>query len=116
MTQRIDSMDVKFLVTAILIHRETGGNLAEIIDKISYVIRERFRVQGQLKIFTAQARLTGLVLALLPVGAALVIGLLNPGYLKPLWQEEIGRILVFVAVFLQIAGLLVIRRIVRIKF
>ena len=116
MTQRIDSMDVKFLVTAILIHRETGGNLAEIIDKISYVIRERFRIQGQLKIFTAQARLTGLILALLPVGAAFLIGVMNPGYLKPLWHEEIGRALVFVAVFLQIAGLLVIRRIVLIKF
>jgi tight adherence protein B len=116
MMERIDSMDVKFLVTAILIHRETGGNLAEIIDKISYVIRERFRIQGQLKIFTAQARLTGLILALLPVGAAFLIGIMNPGYLKPLWHEEIGRILVFVAVFLQIAGLLVIRRIVRIKY
>ncbi len=58
MADRVDTLDVKFFVTAILIQRETGGNLAEIIDKISYVIRERFRVQGQLKIFTAQARMT----------------------------------------------------------
>ena len=115
MTERIDSMDVKFLVTAILIHRETGGNLAEIIDKISYVIRERFRIQGQLKIFTAQARLTGIILSLLPVGAALLIGLLNPQYLKPLWVEPVGRTMVMVAVILQIIGTMVIRKIVRIK-
>lgn len=115
MTERIDSMDVKFLVTAILVHRETGGNLAEIIDKISYVIRERFRIQGQLRIFTAQARLTGIILSLLPVGASLVIGLLNPAYLRPLWVEPIGRMMVVTAVILQVAGVLVIRKIVRIK-
>lgn len=115
LTERVDSLDVKFLVTAILIHRETGGNLAEIIDKISHVIRERFRIQGQLRIFTAQARLTGWVLALLPVGAAFLIGVLNPTYLKPLWQEGIGRAMVFVAGAMQLAGFLVIRRIIRIK-
>ena len=70
MTDRVDSLDVKFFVTAILIQRETGGNLAEIIDKIAHVIRERFRVQGQLKIFTAQARMTGIILSLLPIGLA----------------------------------------------
>lgn len=115
MTERIDTMDVKFLVTAILIHRETGGNLAEIIDKISYVIRERFRIQGQLRIFTAQARLTGIVLSLFPVGAAFIIGILNPQYLRPLWVEPIGRTLVVIAVTLQIIGTMVIRKIVRIK-
>jgi tight adherence protein B len=115
MTERIDSMDVKFLVTAILIHRETGGNLAEIIDKISYVIRERFRIQGQLRIFTAQARLTGIILSMLPAGAALLIGILNPQYLKPLWAEPIGRTMVVTAVILQILGMMVIRKIVRIK-
>ena len=72
MTDRVDILDVKFFVTAILIQRETGGNLAEIIDKIAYVIRERFRVQGQLKIFTAQARMSGFILALLPIGVAVL--------------------------------------------
>lgn len=115
MTERIDSMDVRFLVTAILIHRETGGNLAEIIDKISHVIRERFRIQGQLRIFTAQARMTGIILSLLPVGAALLMGLLNPQYLKPLWVEPIGRTLVITAVILQVIGTMVIRKIVRIR-
>ena len=115
MSNRIDILDVKFFVTAILIQRETGGNLAEIIDKISYVIRERFRIQGQLKIHTAQARLTGMVLAFLPVGVAFILFLLSPGYMKPLWEEPTGRSMVLAAVVLQILGMLVIRRIIRIK-
>ena len=115
MTDRVDILDVKFFVTAILIQRETGGNLAEIIDKISYVIRERFRVQGQLKIFTAQARMTGIILALLPIGVAVLIGIMNPEYMKPLWVERTGRIMIAVAVIMQILGMLAIRKIIRIK-
>jgi tight adherence protein B len=115
MTDRVDILDVKFFVTAILIQRETGGNLAEIIDKIAHVIRERFRVQGQLKIFTAQARMSGFVLALLPIGVAVLIGILNPEYLKPLWTERTGKIMIAIAVTLQILGMLAIRKIIRIK-
>jgi tight adherence protein B len=115
MTDRVDSLDVRFFATAILIQRETGGNLAEIIDKIAYVIRERFRVQGQLRIFTAQARMSGIVLSLLPIGVAVIIGVLNPEYLKPLWLERTGKIMIAVAVTLQILGMLAIRKIIRIK-
>jgi len=115
MTERIEALDVKFFVTAILIQRETGGNLAEIIDKIGHVIRERFRIQGQLKIFTAQARITGFILSLLPVGVALLIAMLNPEYMKPLWFESTGRFLIALAVTLQILGVLAIRKIIRIK-
>jgi tight adherence protein B len=115
MTDRVDILDVKFFVTAILIQRETGGNLAEIIDKIAYVIRERFRVQGQLKIFTAQARLSGFILSLLPIGVAVIVGIMNPEYLKPLWFEKTGRIMIAIAVTLQILGMLAIRKIIRIK-
>ena len=115
MTYRIDLLDVNFFVTAVLIQRETGGNLAEIIDKISYVIRERFRIQGQLKIHTAQARLTGIVLAFLPVAVAFILFLMSPGYMKPLWEEPEGRSMIVVAIVLQIAGMLAIRKIVRIK-
>jgi len=115
MTDRVDILDVKFFVTAILIQRETGGNLAEIIDKIAYVIRERFRVQGQLKIFTAQARMSGLILSLLPIGVAVLVAITNPEYLKPLWFERAGRIMIAIAVTLQILGMLAIRKIIRIK-
>ncbi|MBM2829155.1 MAG: Secretion protein [Actinobacteria bacterium] len=115
MAQRVDSLDVKFFVTAILIQRETGGNLAEIIDKIAHVIRERFRIQGQLKVFTAQARMTGMILALLPLGVALAIYLLNPEYLKPLWIEKAGKVMIATALCMQITGALIIRKIIRIK-
>jgi len=115
MTDRVDILDVKFFITAILIQRETGGNLAEIIDKIAHVIRERFRIQGQLKVFTAQARISGFILSLLPIGVAVLIGILNPEYLKPLWFERTGRTMIAVAVTLQILGMLAIRKIIRIK-
>jgi tight adherence protein B len=115
MTNRIDLLDVNFFVTAVLIQRETGGNLAEIIDKISYVIRERFRIQGQLKIHTAQARLTGLVLAFLPVAVAFILFLMSPDYMKPLWEDPMGRSMIVAAIVMQIAGMLVIRKIIRIK-
>jgi tight adherence protein B len=115
MINRIDLLDVKFFVTAVLIQRETGGNLAEIIDKISYVIRERFRIQGQLKIHTAQARLTGIVLAFLPIAVAFILFLMSPGYMKPLWEEPAGRSMIVSAIIMQIAGILVIRKIIRIK-
>lgn len=115
MTERVDSLDARFFATAVLIQRETGGNLAEIIDKIAHVIRERFRIQGQLKIFTAQARMTGTILALLPLGVAAAIGALNPDYLRPLWTEKAGHVMIAVAAAMQVAGALVIRKIIRIK-
>ena len=115
MTDRIDILDIKFFVTAVLIQRETGGNLAEIIDKIAYVIRERFRIQGQLKIHTAQARLTGIILAFLPIGVAFILYALSPGYMKPLWMDPMGKSMILAAVVLQITGMLVIRKIIRIK-
>ncbi len=115
LTERVDCLDVKFFVTAILIQRETGGNLAEIIDKISYVIRERFRIQGQLKIFTAQARLTGGILAFLPIAVGILLWMINPEYMRPLWAERGGRILIGIAISMQLAGMLVIRKIIRIK-
>ena len=115
MADRVDTLDVKFLVTAILIQRETGGNLAEIIDNLSYVIRERFRVQGQLQIFTAQGRMTGMALVFLPIAIVFTIQLTNPGYLKPLWNDSIGRTLIALAVVLQIVGAIAIKKIVRIK-
>jgi tight adherence protein B len=115
MTHRIDILDVKFFVTAIMIQRETGGNLAEIIDKIAYVIRERFRIQGQLKIHTAQARLTGIVLSFLPIAVAFILFLMNPDYMTPLWEDPMGKSMVFAAVVMQITGMFVIRKIIRIK-
>jgi tight adherence protein B len=115
MAERIDILDVKFFITAILIQRETGGNLAEIIDNLSYVIRERFRVHGQLRIYTAQGRITGFVLVLLPIAIVCIILITSPEYLKPLWNDRAGRTLIALAVVLQIAGAIAVKKIVRIK-
>jgi len=113
--ERVGSLDARFFVTAVLVQRETGGNLAEIVENLARVIRERFRIEGQLRIHTAQARMTGIILALLPVGVAAAIAAINPEYLDPLWHDRAGRLMTVAAVALQAAGALVIRRIVRIK-
>jgi tight adherence protein B len=115
MTERVDALDLRFFITAVMVQRETGGNLAEIIDKISYVIRERFRIQGQLNIFTAQARVTGVILALLPIAVAILMGILAPDYLRPLWSEKTGRMMIAAGVVMQVLGILIIRSIIRIK-
>jgi len=116
MTSRVDSLDLKLFVTAILLQRETGGNLAEILEKISYTIRERFKLIGQIKTYTAQGRMSAWIVGLLPAVFVLAISVLNPAYLTPLLQEKLGHILIGFAAFLQITGLLFIRKIVRIKY
>lgn len=112
---RVDSMDVKIFVTAVMIQREVGGNLAEILDNISRTIRERFKIQRQVRVHTAQGRMTGYLLAALPVVVGSLIYALNPGYMSVLFEPGIGRLLISVAVLLQIMGFVVIRRIVTIE-
>jgi tight adherence protein B len=115
MTVRINSMDLSFFVTAVNIQRDTGGNLAEILEKLGVTIRERFKILGQLKVYTAQGRLSGLILALIPVALALVLWIINPGYLKVLFITRTGQYMVGAAVVLQVIGFLVIRKIIRIQ-
>jgi len=109
------SIDLRFFVTAVLIQREIGGNLAEILDSLNDTIRERFKLLGQLKAQTAQARLSGIVLALAPVFIAGVIYLLNPEYMEPLFTHALGKLAVGIAVFLGVVGYLVIKKITTIK-
>jgi tight adherence protein B len=109
------SLDLRFFVTAVLIQREIGGNLAEILDSLNDTIRERFKLLGQLKSQTAQASLSGIVLALAPVFIAGVIYLLNPEYMEPLFTNPIGKFAVGLAVFLGVVGYLVIKKITSIK-
>ncbi|MBN1892889.1 type II secretion system F family protein [bacterium] len=116
LTTRVDSLDLKLFVTAILLQRETGGNLAEILEKISYTIRERFKLIGQIKTYTAQGRMSAWIVGTLPAVFVLAISVLNPAYLEPLLQEKLGHLMIGFSAFLQIAGLLFIRRIVRIKY
>ncbi|HZQ68891.1 MAG TPA: type II secretion system F family protein [Terriglobales bacterium] len=115
LTERIPLVDVKFFVTAVMLQRETGGNLAEILDNLSYVIRERFKIQRQVKVYTAQGRLTMLLLMGLP--PVIVVGMLtlNPSFIRPLFTDPLGHTLVVTGITLQTIGYFVIRRIIRIQ-
>jgi len=115
MVERVDSLDLKLFVTAIIIQRETGGNLAEVLDKISYVIRERFRILGEVRAYSAQGRFSGLVLGLLPIIMAVIFTIMVPDYMVVLITDPMGKILLGAAVILQILGFVTIRRIVNVR-
>lgn len=112
LADRVPLVDVRILVTAILIQRESGGNLAEILDNISYTIRERFKIRREIRIHTAQGRLTGYLLAVLPIVMALIILTVSPEYMSVLFEEPAGRLALFGAGLLQVTGYLAIRRII----
>jgi len=116
LTQRVNSIDLKLFVTAVLLQRETGGNLAEILEKISYTIRERFKLMGQIRTYTAQGRMTMWVLGSMPVVFMIIINAVNPDYFAPLLESPTGRKLLLTGAVMQILGFLVIRKIIRIKF
>lgn len=115
MANRVDHLDLKLFITAVLLQRETGGNLAEILEKISYTIRERFKLIGQIKVFTAQGRFSAIIISGLPIGFAVIISFINPQYLEPLFQTQIGHMLLGAAFCMELAGFLVIRKITNIK-
>jgi tight adherence protein B len=115
LARRVDLLDVRIFVTAVSIQREVGGNLAEILDQISLTIRERFKIQRQVGVYTAQGRMTGLLLALLPVGLGLLLTILNPGYMGSLYREPAGQAMLAAAVVMQFVGYGLIRRITAIE-
>ena len=108
-------MDVRILVTAILIQREVGGNLAEVLDNLASVIRARFTIRRQLRVYTAQGRFSGYVLAILPIAVGAAVYSLNPPYMKLLFTDPIGKLMLITAVIFQIIGFLWIRKIVDIE-
>src|SRR5579864_5866007 len=115
LTDRMPLVDVKFFVTAVMLQRETGGNLAEILDNLSYLIRERFKIQRQVRVYTAQGRLTMALLMGMPPIIVTVMLLLNPGFIRPLFADPIGHTLLVAGIILQTIGYFVIRKIVRIQ-
>lgn len=115
LSARVPTPDLQFLVTAILVQKETGGNLALVLDKAARVIRERERVEGQLRIRSAQGRLTGLLLCLLPFGIFAMMNFLSPGYGRILFTDPTGRKMVMYGAILMVIGVFMIRRIVTIK-
>jgi tight adherence protein B len=115
LTDRMPLVDVKFFVTAVMLQRETGGNLAEILDNLSYVIRERFKIQRQVRVYTAQGRLTMALLMGMPPIIVAVMMVLNPGFIRPLFSDPIGHTLLVAGITLQTVGYFVIRKIIRIQ-
>jgi tight adherence protein B len=113
---RIPLLDARFFVTAVLIHREAGGNLSEILDNLGSVIRDRFKIKRQIRVISAHGRLTGWVLVAVPPALALVLFLVNPKHLKTLLSDPLGVKLIVVAIILQITGTLIIRKLVRIQY
>jgi len=115
LTERMPSVDVKFFVTAVMLQRETGGNLAEILDNLSYVIRERFKIQRQVRVYTAQGRLTMALLMGMPPIIVAVMMAINPAFIRPLFSDPIGHTLLVGGITLQTVGYFVIRKIIRIQ-
>lgn len=115
LAERVPLVDVKFFVTAVMLQRETGGNLAEILENLSYVIRERFKIQRQVRVYTAQGRLTMLLLMALPPIVVAIMLFFNPSFMRPLFADPIGHFLVVLGIVLQTIGFFVIRRIIQIQ-
>jgi tight adherence protein B len=115
MTERVPNLDLRFFVTSVAIQRQTGGDLAEILDKIGYVVRERYRILGQVKALTAEGRLSGVVLIALPFVLFLVMLHLKPDYVAVLWTERAGIKMSVFALIMQVLGAIVIKKIVDIK-
>jgi tight adherence protein B len=115
LVDRVPLVDVKFFVTAVMLQRETGGNLAEILDNLSYVIRERFKIMRQVRVYTAQGRLTMLLLMGMPPIIVMGMFFMNPSFIKPLFSDPIGHFMLVVGIALQTVGYFVIRKIIRIQ-
>jgi tight adherence protein B len=115
LTERVPLVDVKFFVTAVMLQRETGGNLAEILDNLSYVIRERFKIMRQVRVHTAQGRMTMMLLMGLPPIIVATMQTMNPSFIRPLFDDPIGHLLIVVGITLQTIGYFVIRRIIQIQ-
>jgi tight adherence protein B len=115
LTTRVPLVDVKFFVTAVMLQRETGGNLAEILDNLSYMIRERFKILRQVRVYTAQGRLTMMLLMMLPPTIVVTMLVMNPSFIRPLFVDPIGHMLVAGGIILQTVGYFVIRRIIQIQ-
>lgn len=113
--RRVPSADLQIVITAMLVQKETGGNLVEILERTTAVLRDRMRIQGELRIRTAQGRLTGWILCLLPVVMFVLISLANPGYSDVLVHDPVGRKLTYAGIGMMALGGLMIRKIVRIK-
>jgi tight adherence protein B len=112
---RVPSLDVHFFISAVLLQKRTGGNLAEILDKLAYLIRERFKLRGKIRAISAHGRMTGIALTCIPMGVALLMFYANPEYVSFFVEDEVGHMMAGAAVLLQLVGYLIIQKIVSIE-
>lgn len=115
LTERVGSEDLDLIVTALLIQRQVGGNLAEVLDNISKTIRERIRISGEIKTLTAQGRISGMIIGLLPIGLGVVLYLVNPSYISILFNHPVGLAMIGGGLFNMIIGFLLIKKIITIE-
>jgi tight adherence protein B len=115
LSERIHLLDVRFFVTAVLIQRDTGGNLSEILDNLAHVVRERFKIQRQVRVHTAHGRFTGYVLLALPAALAVALSIINPDHMHLLFHERMGQIMLMGAIVMQSIGFVWIRKVIKIE-
>lgn len=115
LTVRIPVLDVRFFATAVLIQRETGGNLSEILENLGHVVRERFKILRQVRVYTAHGRLTGYVLLALPAFLSIALMFINPEHMNLLFRDRLGQQMLMAAIVMQTCGFLWIKRIVKIE-
>jgi tight adherence protein B len=116
MAHRVPVLDARFFVTAVLTQRESGGNLAEVLDNLASVMRERFKLKRQIRVISAHGRISAWVLAGLPPSLAGILFLLSPDFMRILWEDPLGVRLILIALTLQIVGTIIITRMVRIEY
>jgi tight adherence protein B len=115
LAERTPLLDVRFFVTAVLIQRETGGNLSEILDNLAHVVRERFKIQRQVRVHTAHGRFTGYVLLGLPAVLAIALSFINPEHMQVLFREHLGQMMLLTAIVMQTVGFIWIRQVIKIE-
>ena len=115
LTMRVPSLDVRFFATAVLIQRETGGNLSEILENLAHVVRERFKILRQVRVYTAHGRFTGYVLLALPAVLCIALSFINPEHMNLLFRERMGQMMLLGALGLQTAGYVWIKQVIKIE-
>jgi tight adherence protein B len=115
LAKRVPSLDVHFFVSAVLLQKRTGGNLAEILDKLAYVIRERFKLRGKIRAISAHGRMTGAALSCIPIGVAVIMFYANADYVRFFFLDDVGNIMLGCAIVLQLIGYFIMRQIVKIE-
>jgi tight adherence protein B len=115
LAERVPILDVRFFVTAVLIQRDTGGNLSEILDNLAHVVRERFKIRRQVRVHTAHGRFTGYVLLALPAALSIALSFINPEHMHVLFHEHMGQMMLLVAIAMQTIGFFWIRHVIKIE-